>query len=74
MNVPSYHIKPMQQDDWPMVHAIHAEGIATGIATFAEDAPKWDEWDAAYLPVARFVARGKDGVIGWAGLSAVSSH
>ena len=42
----SYQVVPMQQDDWPKIHAIHAEGIATGLASFAENAPEWDEWDA----------------------------
>jgi phosphinothricin acetyltransferase len=70
----SYQIEPMQQDDWRAVHAIFAEGIATGVASFAENAPKWEAWDADYLPIARFVARGADGVLGWAALSSVSSH
>ncbi len=69
-----YNIQPMAQADWPMVHAIHAEGIATGLASFAENAPERDEWDASYLPMARFVARGAESIIGWAGLSPVSSH
>ena len=67
-------IEPMQLDDWPEIHAIHAEGIATGLASFAEKAPAWEAWDAAYLPIGRFVARKADSVIGWAALSAVSSH
>ena len=70
----SYQIELMQQKDWQSVCAIHAEGIATGIASFAENAPKWEAWDADYLSIARFVARGADGVLGWAALSPVSSH
>jgi len=69
-----YQIQLMEPGDWQEVHVIHAEGIATGIASFAENAPKWEEWNAAYLPIARLVARGENGVLGWAGLSPVSSH
>ncbi len=70
----TYQIEPMQADDWHTVHEIFAEGIATGLASFAEKASEWPEWDATYLPIARLVARGKDGVLGWAALSSVSSH
>ncbi len=70
----SFQIERMQADDWTAVHAIHAEGIATGLASFAENAPQWEEWDDSYLPFSRFVARGENGVLGWAGLSSVSSH
>lgn len=70
-----YQIEPMKRDDWKEVHTIYAEGIATKIASFIEKAPAWEEWDAAYLSIGRFVARGpNDEVIGWAALSPVSSH
>ena len=70
----NYQIEQMQRNDWKEVHSIHAEGIATGIASFAEKAPVWKVWDADYLSIARFVARGAVGVLGWAALSPVSSH
>jgi L-amino acid N-acyltransferase YncA len=69
-----YQIEAMGQEDWQAVHAIHAEGIATGIASFAGEAPAWEAWDADYLSIARFVARGANDVLGWAALSPVSSH
>ncbi|VAW32399.1 hypothetical protein MNBD_CHLOROFLEXI01-2304 [hydrothermal vent metagenome] len=69
-----YQIEPMQRDDWQAVHAIHTEGIGTGIASFAVEAPQWEAWDADYLSIARLVVRGADGVLGWAALSPVSSH
>ncbi len=70
----NYQIESMQPDDWKAVHTIHAAGIETGIASFAVEAPAREAWDAAYLSIARFVARSVDGVLGWAALSPVSSN
>lgn len=51
------------------VHAIHAEGLATGIAAFRSSPPLWKEWDAAHLPVGRAVAVLDGRVVGWAALT-----
>ncbi len=68
-------IEPMQRNDWQEVHTIYAEGIATQIASFVEEAPAWEAWDAAYLSLGRFVARKRNNkVIGWAALSPISNH
>ena len=66
--------RSMTSQDWPAVHAIYEQGIATGTATFEQTAPEWAEWDAGHLPEARLVAEGECGVVGWAALSAVSSR
>ena len=67
-------IFPLQPEDWPAVRAIYLEGIATGDATFQSDAPSWEAWDQGHLRAGRLVARGRDGVVGWAALSATSSR
>ena len=67
-------IQPMSESDWDSVHQIHAEGIATGLASFAENAPDWDEWDGSYLKNGRFTAKSQNKVVGWAALSPVSSN
>jgi phosphinothricin acetyltransferase len=67
-------IEQLYESDWPAVRAIYVEGIATGHATFEQDAPDWEKWDAGKLPVCRLVARMDGDVVGWAALSAVSGR
>ena len=64
-------IEPMREADWPAVHAIYEEGIATGNATFDTQAPDWEEWDRGHLASCRLVARRDGEVVGWAALSPV---
>lgn len=70
----SYRIDAMTAGDWAAVRGIYVEGIATGHATFEAEAPPWEKWDAGHLRGCRLVARGDDGVLGWAALSPVSSR
>jgi phosphinothricin acetyltransferase len=67
-------IDSMRGDDWPMVRAIFAQGIASGHATFETEPPSWDHWTAAHLQHSRFVARLDDQVVGWIALSRVSQR
>jgi L-amino acid N-acyltransferase YncA len=67
-------IEPMVEQDWPAVRAIFMEGINTGNATFEKSPPEWSSWDAGHLRACRLVARSRDGVLGWAALSPVSSR
>ena len=67
-----YALDAMRATDWPQVRAIYLEGIEAGNATFETDAPEWDAWDVAHLPICRLVARQGDAIIGWAALSPVS--
>ena len=67
-----FRIDMMQAADWDAIRAIYVDGIATGNATFETDAPDWDAWDGAHLPVCRLVARDGDRIVGWAALSPVS--
>ncbi|MEQ8965769.1 MAG: N-acetyltransferase family protein [Azospirillaceae bacterium] len=61
------------------VLAVHAEGIATGHATFEARGPDWAGWDAKHLARPRLVAV-EDGpaiggrVIGWIAVGAVSTR
>lgn len=68
----NFRIEPMLASDWPQVRAIYEEGIATGQATFETEAPSWEAWDAGHLSTCRLVARGAEGLLGWAALSPVS--
>jgi phosphinothricin acetyltransferase len=65
-------VRKFRPDDWPAVQVIYQEGIDTKIATFQQRAKEWDEWDASVLKECRLVATVQGGVVGWAGLSAVS--
>lgn len=53
--------------------AIFEDGIASGKATFDTEAPSWDDWDGAHLPL-RLVAEEEDEVVGWAALSPYSKR
>jgi L-amino acid N-acyltransferase YncA len=70
----NFTIEPLRPSDWDAVRAIYREGIETRNATFETETPSWEKWDAAHLPSARLVARGEDGVLGWAALSSVSAR
>jgi phosphinothricin acetyltransferase len=66
---------PLTQEDWPAAHAIYAEGIATGHATFEAKPPSWDEFDAAKLSDHRLIAVHAAGdVLGWAAVSKISTR
>ena len=68
---------PLTAAHWPAVCTIYTEGLATGNATFATEAPTWEEWDASHLGACRLVAVADDApgqVLGWAALSPVSSR
>jgi L-amino acid N-acyltransferase YncA len=67
-------IEQMIERDWPAVRTIYEEGIKTGNATFEKSPPEWASWDAGHLRICRLVARSRDGVLGWAALSPVSSR
>lgn len=60
--------------DFDAVQRIYQAGIDTGNATFQPRARSREAWDASMLPSCRLVAVSGDTVVGWAGLSAVSSR
>ena len=61
-------------EDWEAVKQIYEEGIATGQATFQQEAPEWDEWNNDHLKHSRIVARENGEVLGWAALTPVSGR
>jgi phosphinothricin acetyltransferase len=64
----------MRASDWEQVRAIYLEGIRTGHATFETEAPSWEQWNDAHLPVARVVMRDGERVLAWGALSPVSKR
>ena len=67
-------LRTLTADDWPRVHEIYAEGIASGHATFETTVPEWPDWDAGHLTECRLVAEDDGAVHGWAALSPVSNR
>ena len=71
-----FSIDRMQRQDWARVRAIYGEGLATGLAAFQTDPPRWTDWDAGHLAVGRLIARtdegsGKGAIAGWSALAPV---
>ena len=64
----------MLPTDWPTVSSIYAEGQRTGNATFQNDIPTWEEWNAAHIENCRIVATLDDQIAGWAALTPVSGR
>lgn len=59
---------------WPAVQRIYADGIATGHATFEQEPPSWERFDASRLRDHRWVATVGERVSGWVAVSPVSSR
>ena len=66
--------RQMVESDWDSVADIYRQGIATGNATFQQDAPTWAEWDASHLKTGRIVATFGGQIAGWAALTPVSGR
>ena len=67
-------IRPLVAADWPAVHEIYEQGIATRAATFETEPPTWEQFDAGRLPDHRLVAVEDGSVVGWAAVSPTSSR
>ncbi len=67
-------IRGMMAGDWPSVMEIYAEGLRTGNATFQNEVPGWEEWDAAHIKNCRLVALVEGTIAGWAALTPVSGR
>jgi len=69
------NIRTMTSEDGAAVVEIYARGMLSGNATFQDDAGTWESWDNGHLKDCRLVACDDDGrVVGWAGLSGLSSR
>ena len=64
----------MKASDWMSVAEIYKEGIETGIATFQQTVPSWEEWNGAHALDCRIVAEVDNEISGWAALSYVSAR
>lgn len=68
-------LSALEERHWPDVRRIHAEGIATGEATFETEPPSlWTDWSETHLEYGRLVALADGKVVGWAALTAVSDR
>ena len=65
-------VRRLTPDDWPVVEAIWAEGIATRDATFETETPSWASFDATRHRDHRLVAADAGEVVGWAALAPIS--
>ena len=66
-------IRDLEPLDWPEVARIFADGIRSGNATFEQEPPSWQAWDAAHSHV-RVVGELDGRVVGWAALTLKSSR
>ena len=70
MTATAISIREMTEADWPQVAAIYEQGIASHKATFAQQAPSYETWDAEHLKHTRLVAETADGIIaGWVAIA-----
>ena len=63
-------VRAMTEEDWPQVAAIYEQGIAHHKATFAQEAPSYEVWDAEHHKHTRLVAETPEGILaGWVAIA-----
>ncbi|MGD2198442.1 N-acetyltransferase family protein [Lysinibacillus fusiformis] len=67
-------IRKMEQKDLAEVLSIYREGIKTGMATFETNVPSERVWDEGHHATLRFVAEAHNKVLGWIGISPISTR
>jgi phosphinothricin acetyltransferase len=67
-------IREMKAEDWGAVAEIYKEGIDTGIATFEQNVPSYEEFDRSHMKTCRLVLEEDGRVIAWVALSPYSSR
>lgn len=67
-------IIPLTSLHWEAVKKIYEEGIATGNATFQQEAPDWNDWNNSHVEKPRLVCLIDDQVAGWAAITPVSGR
>lgn len=70
----NYTLEEMKKSDWDEVSQIYLEGINTGIATFQNSIPNFNDWNNSHIKSCRLVAKSKGKVLGFAALSPTSSR
>lgn len=66
--------RTMTAEDWTSVAEIYRQGIETGNATFQQEIPNFEEWDAEHLKKCRIVCVVENELAGWAALTPVSER
>ena len=67
-----FSIGDMRREDWKQVRVLYAVGLATVLAAFMTDPPRWEAWDKGHLDIGRLTARASDNSsLGWAALAPV---
>ena len=74
VSAPPATLRPLSVDDWPAVAEIYWDGMRSGLATFENEVPSWEAWDAAHPAEFRLVAELEGEVVGWSALSPVSTR
>ena len=68
--MPAVTVRAMTEADWPQVAAIYEQGIAHHKATFAQEAPFYEVWDAEHHKHTRLVAETPEGILaGWVAIA-----
>ena len=63
-------VRAMTEADWPQVAAIYEQGIIHHKATFAQEAPSYEVWDAEHHKHTRLVAETPEGILaGWVAIA-----
>ena len=68
------NVEEMKESDWDSVSEIYLEGINTGIATFQNSIPNFDDWNNGHIKSCRLVAKLDGKILGFAALSSISSR
>jgi phosphinothricin acetyltransferase len=70
----NYTIEEMKASDWNEVAQIYLEGINTGIATFQNSIPNFEDWNNGHIKSCRLVAKSEGKILGFGALSPTSSR
>lgn len=67
-------IKNYSKNNFKDLCLIYKQGMDTGIATFQEEIPTWENWNNSHLEICRLGMFENDKLIGWCSLAPVSSR
>ena len=74
MSLHEVGVVPLTERHWPEVREIYAHGIAGGNATFDDQPPTWEQFDANKLSEYCFVSMAAGDALGWVAASPVSGR
>lgn len=71
----NYEIREMLPEDGSRVLEIYRQGVEGGLATFEQNIPSWEVWDANHLNFSRFILEDEyENIVGWCALAAYSKR